>query len=76
MYKIKPKHQDEWRKQRSHIKDMGLDVGCIYVEQRCGRSKWEDRCTNLCPCMNCGSLWVLQLELRDGTNNKEVLNSV
>ena len=37
VYEIKPKHRDEWRKKRRHVKDMGLDTGCIYVGKRCGR---------------------------------------
>ena len=50
---------------------MGLDTGCIYVGKRCGRWRWEDRCTNLCPCMHCGGLWVTQSKLGDSTNNKK-----
>ena len=59
-------------KRSRHVKNMGLDIGCICVGQRCGKSRWEDRCTHLCPCMDCGSSWMPQPGLEDSTKNKEV----
>ena len=72
MFAIKPKHQEEWRKRNRHVTDKELNIGCIYVGQRYIKLRWDDICTNLCPCMDCIGSWVPQLKLGDNLNNKSV----
>ena len=34
MYEIKPKHQEELKKRRRHVRDMRLNIGCLYIGKR------------------------------------------
>ena len=68
IHEIQLKHQEDWRQRSRYARDMGLDIGYICVGQQSRKSRWENRCKDLCPCMDCGGSWVHQLEVGDKNN--------
>ena len=65
VYEVRPKHQPDWQNRGRHVHHVSLNIGCICVGNlRCTLNRWEERCSNDCPCIECGGQW-------DESNDKD-----
>ena len=65
VYEVRPKHQPGWKNRVRHVHHVSLNIGCICVGNlRCTLNRWEERCSNDCPCIECGGQW-------DESNDKD-----
>lgn len=54
-------------KRTKYVRDLWLNIECLYLGQQYVKSRGDTRCGNLCSCMYNGGSWVDHLE---GVNSR------